>query len=222
MANFVIGDIHGRYNALIDVIDQAGLDYQNDVLISLGDIVDGGEHTNQCISELIKIKNCVACKGNHDAWALGWMLTGGELPVWVHQGGYATMRSYDYDFKSVPKRHICFLDNAVPFWIDTKQRIYVHGGFDPNIPMWKQEEHDLMWNRKLIDYARNEKIVDFNHVFVGHTSTQFIKCDTNCVEPLTFNNLTAMDTGAGWLGKLTLMDVDSREYWQSELQHPNI
>jgi hypothetical protein len=26
-----------------------------------------------------------------------------------------------------------------------------------------------------------------------------------------------MDTGAGWTGKLTIMDVQTKEYWQSEL-----
>ena len=26
-----------------------------------------------------------------------------------------------------------------------------------------------------------------------------------------------MDTGAGWNGKLTIMDVDTEEYWQSDL-----
>jgi serine/threonine protein phosphatase 1 len=26
-----------------------------------------------------------------------------------------------------------------------------------------------------------------------------------------------IDTGAGWSGKLTIMNVDTKEYWQSDL-----
>jgi serine/threonine protein phosphatase 1 len=40
MKTFVIGDIHGGYRALIQVLDRAGFDYDNDTLISLGDVAD--------------------------------------------------------------------------------------------------------------------------------------------------------------------------------------
>ena len=30
-------------------------------------------------------------------------------------------------------------------------------------------------------------------------------------------NVWNLDTGAGWSGKLTIMDVNSKEYWQADL-----
>jgi serine/threonine protein phosphatase 1 len=35
-------------------------------------------------------------------------------------------------------------------------------------------------------------------------------------KPLHLGNLWALDQGAGWGGKLTLMDVNTHEYWQSD------
>ena len=42
MRTLVIGDIHGRYNALKQVFNSSKFDYERDRLILLGDIVDGG------------------------------------------------------------------------------------------------------------------------------------------------------------------------------------
>jgi len=38
---YVIGDIHGAYKALIQVLNKVGFDYDNDELIGLGDVCDG-------------------------------------------------------------------------------------------------------------------------------------------------------------------------------------
>jgi len=217
----VIGDIHGRYSALIDVLDQAEFDYNNDTLVVLGDIVDGGPDTKFVVYELLKIKYCIYIFGNHCRWFMNWMTTGEELPIWVHQGGYSSMRSYDFDYKNIPASHIRFFENGVPFWIDDENRIYVHGGFDPNRPVFCQDIETFTWDRNLINYALTRNVPCFSHVFIGHTTTQAIKGNMDYTLPVTFNNLTALDTGAGWIGKLTIMDVDTMEYWQSEMQHPN-
>ena len=31
-----------------------------------------------------------------------------------------------------------------------------------------------------------------------------------------------MDTGAGWKGKLSIMDIKTEEFWQSQIQKPAI
>ena len=70
---FVLGDIHGAYKALTQVLDQSRFDYEKDTLISLGDTCDGWPDTRKCFDELLKIKNLVYILGNHDFWALRWM-----------------------------------------------------------------------------------------------------------------------------------------------------
>ena len=42
--------------------------------------------------------------------------------------------------------------------------------------------------------------------------------------PMNRCNVWNLDTGAGYRGKLTIMDIDSKEYWQSDmaiLLYPN-
>ena len=84
------------------------------------------------------------------------MKTGEELPVWVHQGGRATMRSYDFNWKSVPSSHVFMMENALPYYIDDKRNIFVHGGFNPNVPIENQTLHDITWDRALIQYAQDQ------------------------------------------------------------------
>lgn len=217
MTTFAIGDIHGRYVALVEVLLLSGFDYSNDTLIVLGDVVDGGRDTYKVIEELLTIENCILVIGNHDIWALQWMRTGFELPAWVHQGGYATMQSYNFLWDSVPVSHVDFLKSGVPYHIDGKGRVYIHGGYDPTCPIEHNDIETLTWDRDIIEYALKGGHIDYPHVFIGHTTTQLVNGDTL---PLTINNLTLLDTGGGWNGKLTIMDVDSGEYWQSTPQHP--
>ena len=57
----------------------------------------------------------------------------------------------------------------------------------------------------------------YEKIFVGHTTTEFFKSSGEPItEPLFASNVIAMDTGAGWSGRLTIMDIDSYEYWQSD------
>ena len=49
-------------------------------------------------------------------------------------------------------------------------------------------------------------------IFIGHTSTMYWKKD----KPMHKCNVWNLDTGGGYAGKLTIMDVDTKEYWQSD------
>jgi serine/threonine protein phosphatase 1 len=155
-----------------------------------------------------------------NCWALHWMKTGVELPVWWHQGGMRTAESYDFDYENVPKSHMKFLEDMIPYYKDEQNRVFVHGGFIPDKPIEEQDIDILTWDRELMcAYAPKGEIPGYKHVFVGHTTTQHFGRDykiPDCMVPLTFHNLTAMDTGGGWNGRLSMMDVDTFEYWQSE------
>lgn len=234
MSIFVIGDIHGNLDALLQCIERSGFNQEQDTLISLGDICDGKHQTKQLIDYLLTSKNFILCAGNHDSsvegcgnveygWALGWMLNGKEIPLWWHQGGMATALSYDYNRRNVPQSHINLLKNARPYYIDENNNLFVHGGYNPIKPIEEHDREYLMWDRDLA-YAFGRKYakdpLPYRHVFLGHTSTQGIAHSRDATEPITHLNVTCLDTGGGWNGKLTIMDVETLEYWQSDLQSP--
>ena len=218
--NFCVGDLHGRAAAFEEVLKKCNFDFKNDTLISLGDICDGGRETKKCFEILETIPNKILILGNHCQWMYEWILTGNEYPGWVHQGGYATMESYGFDRTNVPDSHIEMLRQAHIYYIDSLNNLYVHGGFNQKVPIEKQPQDFITWDRDLVKYAhkhsqrQNFRVKPYNYIFTGHTSTQFFKSEL----PLVLGNVIMLDTGAGHLGKLSIMNIETLEYWQSVKQ----
>jgi len=238
MRKFAIGDIHGRFEALKEVLQKSSFNYEEDLLILLGDISDGGYDTYQVVEELLKIKNVVYCLGNHCEWMLNHIRTGWAEEIWVQQGGANTLRSYGakvheanpLDGRSfietaninIPVTHQEFFNKAKYYHVEDNM-LFVHGGYIPGVPMEKQEKMILVWDRDLIERCRNGKIIrDFDKVFIGHTSTQLIMNDKEYYFPVNFGKLWCLDTGAGWSGKLCIMDIHTNEYWLSKKQEPAV
>ncbi len=216
MRRFVIGDIHGSYKALVQCFERSAFDFSKDRLIVLGDVCDGYPDVRQCIDELLKIRQCDYVIGNHDLWALQWAEEGIKKEIWLNQGGANTIVSYG-DGKMVPE-HVDFLAKAQD-WIELENMVFVHGGFDPARPLKEQDLKILVWDRALL-YSAEKRYTsepDFQYggyrdIFIGHTTTE----QFGSFRPLHFCNVWAMDTGAGWGGVLTIMDIDTKEYWQSD------
>lgn len=241
MKTFVIGDIHGRYDALIEVLTKSKFDYKKDKLIILGDVVDGGNNTKKVIDEILRIKNYIFIVGNHDFWFLKFLNEGYSETLWLEQGGSETLRSYgakvlEADYVSdmskidttelyVPITHQHFLNNYHKYHIQDDM-LFVHGGYDDLEGIENTGMHTLIWDRTLHQKCRNGKILKpYKKVFIGHTATQIYRNNRkieNCMIPLKFQNLIMMDTGAGWNGKLSIMNVDTEKYWQSKIQSPAV
>lgn len=211
MRTFVIGDIHGAHRALIQALDRAGFDYDNDQLICLGDVADGWPETRQCVDELLKISNLIYILGNHDFWTLEWLETGYAEDVWVDQGGKATQQSYG----EKPQSHISFFKNAVPYHI-SNNRLFVHAGISPLRPIEEQTYHTFLWDRNLARTAFDlfekgipGKLTTYDEVYIGHTPIPFHY-------PIQSGDVWMMDTGAGWSGVLSIMDIRTKEYWTSD------
>lgn len=210
---FVMGDIHGAFRALKECLVRSDFDYEHDRLISLGDVCDGWPETRECIDELLKIKNLTYVLGNHDWWTLEWMTAGMVEPVWFRQGGEATIKSYP---DGVPAEHMKFLSEALPYF-EMEGKLFVHGGFDPKISIQQQGLDTFLWNRTLARTAMdflaqgiNIKLTSYDEVYLGHTpiSRNY---------PLQACDVWLMDTGAGWSGVLSMMEVNTKEVITSEL-----
>ncbi|MBI3602445.1 MAG: metallophosphoesterase [Candidatus Omnitrophica bacterium] len=217
MKTFCIGDIHGAYQALLQCFKRSGFDYQSDRLIALGDVCDGYPQVHLCIDELLKIKHCDYIIGNHDVWALDWALRGDKPDIWTSQGGAGTILSYSGG--PVPQTHVDFLKNAHP-WLEVGKKLFVHGGFDPRIPLAQQSLEKLVWDRDLLYSAWKKYLTGedyqfsgYEEIFVGHTTTETF----HSTLPLHLCNVWALDTGAGWSGPLTIMDIQTKQYWQSDV-----
>lgn len=215
MKTFVIGDIHGCYNALINCLALSSFDYANDRLIALGDVCDRGSGVRECIDELLKIKHLIFILGNHDAWTLEWAVQGHSNDDWIEHGGNATKASYK---DGMPKEHIALLAKA-PLYFEENKRLFVHAGFDIKKGVKDTPKEMLYWDRDLIstaetlhDVSPEFRIRGYDEIFIGHTP-DLVEFKT---EPRHLCNIWAMDTGAAYGYKLTIMDVETKEYWQAD------
>ncbi len=221
MSIFCVGDIHGAYKALKQCIKRSGFNYDEDTLIVLGDVCDGWHEVPECIEELLKIRgNLVYILGNHDWWTNAWFKNGWSGPEWELQGGQATKDAYIAKGDLLVK-HRNFFDRGTLAYEDDENRLFVHGGIPTrliNKDLRKQDPEDLMWDRSLFRDARlkhwqkpDYKWGGYNKVFLGHTATESVHD-----YPKLYCNVWNLDQGAGWSGKLTIMNVDTEEYWQSD------
>lgn len=212
MRNFVIGDIHGAYRALKQVLQRADFDYKKDKLICLGDVADGWSETAECFEEILKIKNLIYVRGNHDQWLKDWLKNGKKPDVWTMQGGLNTLLSYE-KHPELKDKHKDFLRKTPFYYLDEEDRLFVHGGIDPALPLEKQDKMYMMWDRDLWNFRLNHNnIKPYKEIYVGHTSIYNISH-----KPRTYGNVTFMDTGGGWEGVLSMMDIDSKKIFQSDV-----
>jgi serine/threonine protein phosphatase 1 len=228
MRTLVIGDIHGGLRALHQILERAKVS-PNDKLIFLGDYVDGWSQSPEVIDLLIAMKethNVICIRGNHDDLLLEWLKNGTDNPQWFDHGGEATVTAYQNRDAATLAAHIAFIESLVDFHLDEQNRLFIHAGFtNMNGVDFEYFQKLFYWDRSLWETAlaldKNMKTTDlaypkrlrlYNEIFIGHTPVSRI----GKTIPVQMANVWNVDTGAAFRGPLTIMDVDSKAYWQSE------
>ena len=223
MKTFTMGDIHGSHKGMVQALERCGFDYKKDKLVQLGDVCDGWPETPECIEELKKITNLVQIIGNHDYWTIAWLEFGAIHQMWDIQGGQATIDAYLKRKPELREPHLEFWRKGVYKYIDDENRIFVHGGFYRGIDIKVQLIENLMWDRSLATKAVSGrtsgfKVNEYKEVYLGHTTVNSFKGkDLVPNEPIIGGNVILMDTGGGWEGVVTIMDIDTKEFWSSDL-----
>lgn len=224
-----IGDIHGGLRALQQVFERAEVSV-NDRLIFLGDYVDGWSESSGVISFLIELsrkQECIFIRGNHDAWCEDWIAFGNDPDIWLFNGGKSTVESYkNYSLEELEVHHLEFFQKMKNFHIDEKNRLFIHAGYSsmhgPEKEVYSSNYHwdRTLWETAVSMDARLEKnselypkrLLLYHEIFIGHTPTLYI----GSKEPVNKANVWNLDTGAAFTGALTLLDIDTKEFWQSD------
>lgn len=222
MKIFVIGDIHGNLRALKQVLERSNFDYENDMLIQLGDVVDRWPESAQCVEELLKITHRVDIRGNHDQWCSEWLEYGIAKPIWLQQGGESTRQSYIDSGLLIEQSHKNFFKYQYNYYIDDQNRVFVHAGWFHTDGLGKESSNsEYYWTRQFWQTALSGKnsqdipkiLRPYKEIFIGHTTTMCWKTD----QPMNACNVWNLDTGCGGKGRLTIMDINTHQYWQSDL-----
>ena len=231
----VIGDIHGGLRALHQVLERAKVT-KEDKLIFLGDFVDGWSQSPQVLDFLIALdqqQKCIFIRGNHDELLLNWLNSDNEnidVTMWYNHGGEATVLAYSTVSESRKQQHIEFLTNLKDYHLDKHHRLFVHAGFtNMNGVNYEYYPRLFYWDRSLWEtalaldpalektsplYPRRLNL--YKEIYIGHTPVTKIDQTIPVHKACVWN----VDTGAAFKGPLTILDVDTKEFWQSELlQH---
>ncbi|MFE3867690.1 metallophosphoesterase [Flavobacterium sp. LS2P90] len=228
MRTLVIGDIHGGLHALHQIMERAAVT-EKDTLIFLGDYVDGwsqSPHVIDFLIELNKTHNCVFIRGNHDELLRTWLDESKDNLLWYKHGGEATVLAYADVSAATKLKHIEFLHALADYHLDEDNRLFIHAGFTnmngidfeyfPKLFYWDRTLWEtalaLDKNMKIDDLLYPKRFTLYKEIYIGHTPVTRI----GQTIPVQMACVWNMDTGAAFKGPLTIMDVNTKEFWQSE------
>ena len=225
----VFGDIHGGLKALIQLLEKVEVK-ENDRIIFLGDYVDGWSQSAQVIDFLIDLsekQECIFIRGNHDVWCHEWLKNGVINDIWFLHGGKSTMESYANIDSIQKERHLEFFDDMKDYFVDDNNNLFIHAGFSSM--HGPEKEHyvtNYSWDRTLWEMALTmdkrikkdslsypKRLLLYNEIYIGHTPTLHYNIEV----PMQGCNVWNIDTGAGFYGKLTCIDVATKAFWQSDV-----
>ena len=204
---FAIGDIHGCRTHLIRMLDLIPWNPEKDRILFIGDYIDRGNDSKGVVDIVEQIKReypqTICLLGNHERMLLDY-LGGRDRMLYFFNGGGKTLESYglsarDNVVKGIPKSHREFFMN-LQLYFETDDYLFVHAGLRPNIPLERQDPHDLVWIREDFFMAdvQYEKTIIF-----GHTPFR---------EPLVQPGKIGIDTGAVYGNKLTCIELPVKKF----------
>jgi serine/threonine protein phosphatase 1 len=198
-----IGDIHGCATALRTLIE--AIDPQlEDTIVVLGDIIDWGPNSRDCVKQLIDLSSrChfVLVRGNHEEYLLEALESKSGLRSWLNFGGEETLKSYPYSGgdEFIDPSHVGFLKAARDYY-ETDDFIFVHASYDPNKRMAEQSNTTRQW--EFVEPGKMRPHFSGKIVIAGHTPQP-------SGEILDLGFLKIIDTDCCRGGWLTALEVVS-------------
>ena len=193
---YAIGDIHGEAEALREMLVKLLLQ-PSDLVIFLGDIIDRGASSYDCVEQIMAFDRCrkVLIQGNHEEAFLMY-LEDGLTEYAEGMGGQPTLDSYDAagyrvvsgDANSLPFSHARIYAQlepwTLPFYV-TDHYIFTHAGWDLSQPLNQQSSGTLCWGtvKGFESPVWTQTVVrghvPFPKVTFAHRK-QYIAVDTGC------------------------------------------
>jgi len=201
---FIVGDLHGCYNRLITQLEELQFNRQNDLLISVGDLIDRGPQSLECL-DLIMEKWFACVRGNHEQMAIDALTGKSDGLLWFRNGGDWFNR-LDYDQEVLAKALIAKAE-SLPYVIELttngKTIVIAHADYPDNRYEFDKpiDLNETIWSRdRLAAFSGgNPSLIGGADAFYfGHTPMQ---------HKATAYNLNYIDTGAVFGNLLTIVQV---------------
>lgn len=217
--DFVVGDVHGCFGLLSNIMTRVQFDETRDRMFSVGDLVDRGPSSRAALYWLAK-PWFHAVRGNHEQMAIDAAL--GRIDVDLHKlnGGewfYRLTLSEQIDFSRV------FQQMPLTIEVDTPMGLVGLLHAEPPCSDWRElvQEldrthpdspfvHSLLWGRDIVRGRRPfSRMENIDRVYCGHTPVAV---------PHSIGNLHYIDTGAVFGRSLSVIDLRIGD-WIMEPNH---
>jgi len=201
-----IGDIHGRLDLLERLVAALPDDMQ---IISVGDMIDRGEHSADVLRYVHAHPRMSALMGNHEAMMLNFLADpAGQGRRWIRNGGLQTLASFgiagvtesagsdallrtrDSLFEAMGQDLVSWVAN-LECVASSGNIIVVHAGADPHTPLAEHTPDTFIWGHP--EFRKTPRS-DGIWVVHGHTIVD---------DPKVKDGRISIDTGAYATGVLS-------------------
>lgn len=205
--DLAVGDIHGHFSRLEQLLNAVGFDPEVDRLFSVGDLVDRGPESEAVLDWLAR-PWFHAVQGNHESLAVNH-LNGGQLDPQMYRsagGGWfldlprTDQQRFVDAFERLPiamevqtsEGLVGLLHADSPFADWSVLRDQLEGVLEPKVCEFCQ------WSRRRLHERDSRAVEGLRALLVGHTPL---------VEATLLGNVWHLDTGGWSLGHFSLMDL---------------
>lgn len=193
---WVVGDIHGCFSLLMAKLRLCHFDPWQDLLVSVGDVIDRGPDSLRCL-KLLRKRWIIAVRGNHEQMGLDALATGEQF-LWFMNGG-SWFAQAEQPAATTALETCRQLPRILELRCQNGIHVIAHADYPDDNYQW-QKEVDLqrvLWDRTRL-MNKGNGIRGADHFWFGHTPLR---------QRLDHENLHYIDTGAVFGGELTLVQL---------------
>ena len=164
---WVVGDIHGCFSLLMAKLRLCHFDPWQDLLVSVGDVIDRGPDSLRCL-KLLRKRWIIAVRGNHEQMGLDALATGEQF-LWFMNGG-----SWFAQAEQPAATAALETCRQLPWILELRCQngihVIAHADYPDDNYQW-QKEVDLqrvLWDRTRL-MNKGNGIRGADHFWFGHT-----------------------------------------------------
>ena len=197
----VIGDLHGCFDELTDLLDLINL-RKGDRVVAVGDLIVKGPKNREVLDLFIQDKRFSSVIGNHDRkLRQHWR---GE-PTRLTKEQKETLVQLDVQ----RERYSDYL-RSLPFTIDLGSHLVVHAGVRPGVTLRRQMTSDLTEIRTMGANPSSRRGVPWYTVYRGRKIVLFGHWPAKA--PRIAARAIGLDTACVYGGRLTAFIVESNQF----------
>ena len=196
----VVGDIHGCFDELTDLLNLIDLE-KDDRVVAVGDLIVKGEKNREVLDLFIDDQRFSSVIGNQDgALSRYWQ---GET-VALTKAQEATRAELEFN----RRRYSEYL-RSLPYMIDLGSHLVVHAGIRPGVPLDRQAPTDLTELRTMGADPSSREGVPWYEVYRGEKIVLFGHWPA--LQPRRGPRAIGLDTGCVYGGRLTAFVIESNQ-----------